>query len=137
MDYMQQYVKEQGDTSLCNVNKAEKDTVSLDEERVKSFPRKDMTSNAQLISESMQSPRCRQSHPSHAAEGVRWKGGRKVAVMRQEQLGVSSSGAEDLPQGLAVGYNREQRPDAALDVLAAGTAQAREEHKTPTVTPDM
>ena len=102
--------------------------------RVKSFPCKDVTSNAQLISESMQSPRCRQSHPSHAAEGVRWKGGRKVAVMRQEQLGVSSSGAKDLPQGLAVGYNREQRPDAALNVLAAGTAQAREEHKTPTVT---
>ena len=102
--------------------------------RVKSFPCKVMTSNAQLISESMQSPRCRQPHPSHAAEGVRWKGGRKVAVMRQEQLGVSSSGAKDLPQGLAVGYNREQRPDAALDVLAAGTAQAREEHKTPTVT---
>ena len=38
---------------------------------------------------------------------------------------MSSSGAKDLPQGLAMGYNREQRPDAALDVLAAGTAQAR------------
>ena len=47
---------------------------------------------------------------------------------------MSSSGAKDLPQGLAVGYNREQRLDAALDVLAAGTAQSREEHKTPTVT---
>ena len=102
--------------------------------RVKSFPCKVMTSNAQLISESMQSPRCRQSHPSHAAEGVRWKGGRKVAVMQQEQLGVSSSGAKDFPQGLAVEYNREQRPDAALDVLAAGTAQTREEHKTPSET---
>ena len=33
MEYMQQYVKEQGDTSLCNVNKVEKDTVSLDEEQ--------------------------------------------------------------------------------------------------------
>ena len=54
-----------------------------------------------------------QSHPSHGAA-------------RSEQLG----GAKDLPQGLAMGYNREQRPDEALDVLAAG----REEHKTPTVT---
>ena len=33
MKCMQQYVKEQGDTSLCNVNKVEKDTVSLDEEQ--------------------------------------------------------------------------------------------------------
>ena len=49
-----------------------------------------------------------QSHRSHGAA-------------RSEQLG----GAKDLPQGLAMGYNREQRPDAALDVLAAGTAQAR------------
>ena len=55
-----------------------------------------------------------QSHPSHGAA-------------RSEQLGR----AKDLPQGLAMGYNREQRPDAALDVLAAGTAQAREEHETP------
>ena len=75
-----------------------------------------------------------QSHPSHAAGGARWRDGRRVAVRRQEQLGVSSSGAKDLQQGLAEGYIREQRPDAALDVLAAGTAQAREEHKTPTVT---
>ena len=58
----------------------------------------------------------------------------KIAGMRQEQLGVSSTGAKDFQQGLEVGYNREQRADAALDVLAAGTAQAREEHKTPTVT---
>ena len=57
--------------------------------------------------------------------------GARVAVKRQEQLGVSSQGAKDLPQGLAEGGIREQRPDAALDVLAAGTAQAREEeHKT-------
>ena len=42
----------------------------------------------------MQSPRCRQPHPSHSAVGVRWKGGRKVAVMRQEQLGVSSPGSK-------------------------------------------
>ena len=32
-----------------------------------------------------------QSHPSHAAGGVRWRGGRRVAVRRHEQLGVSSS----------------------------------------------
>ena len=72
-----------------------------------------------------------QSPPSHAAGGVRWRGGRRVAVRRQEQLGVSSSGAKNTPQGLAMGYNREQRPGPALDVLAAGTAQAWEEHKTP------
>ena len=33
MECMQQCVKEQGDTSLCNVNKADKGTVSLDEEQ--------------------------------------------------------------------------------------------------------
>ena len=37
MEYMQQYVKEQGDTSLCNVNKVKKDTVSLDEEQGEVF----------------------------------------------------------------------------------------------------
>ena len=94
--------------------------------RLKFFPCKDMTPNAQLISESMQSPRCRQPHPSHAAEGVRWKGGRKVEVMRQEQLGVSSSGAKDLPQGLAVGYNREQRPGCACCGCSAGTGGAQD-----------
>ena len=33
MEYMQQYVKEQGDTPLCNVNRAEKGTVTLDEDQ--------------------------------------------------------------------------------------------------------
>ena len=33
MKYMQQYVKEQGDTPLCNVNRAEKGTVTLDEDQ--------------------------------------------------------------------------------------------------------
>ena len=32
MEYMQQYVKEQGDTPLCNVNRAEKGTSTLDED---------------------------------------------------------------------------------------------------------
>ena len=41
-------------------------------------------------------------------------------MKRQEQLGVSSQGAKDLQQGLAERDIREQRPDAALDVLAAG-----------------
>ena len=49
-----------------------------------------------------------QSHPSHAAGGARWRGGRRVAMRRQEHLGVSSPGAKDLPQGLAVAYIREQ-----------------------------
>ena len=62
-----------------------------------------------------------QSHPSHAAGGACWRGGRRVAVRRQEQLGVSSSGAKDLPQGLEEDI-REQRPDATLDVLAAGNS---------------
>ena len=44
-----------------------------------------------------------QSHPSHAAGGARWRGGRRVAVRRQEQLGVSSPGAKDLQQGLTEG----------------------------------
>ena len=93
--------------------------------RVKSCPCKYMTSNAQLSSESMQSSRC---SPSHAAEGVRWKGSDATGAARSEQLG--SKRPFSRPRG---GYKREQRPDAALDVLAAGTAQAREEHKTPTV----
>ena len=74
-----------------------------------------------------------QSHPSHAAGGVRWRGGRRVAVRRQEQLGVSSS-EEHKTFHKASRWGTisiEQRPDVALDVLAAGTAQAREEHKTP------
>ena len=33
MEYMQQYVKEQGDTPLCNVNRAEKSSVTLDEDQ--------------------------------------------------------------------------------------------------------
>ena len=33
MKYMQQYVKEQGDTPLCNVNRAERGTVTLDEDQ--------------------------------------------------------------------------------------------------------
>ena len=48
--------------------------------------------------------------------------------------GEAARGAKDLQQGLAMGYNREQRPDAALDVLSAGTAQAREEQGDSTTT---
>ena len=33
MEYMQQYVKEQGDTPLCKANRVEKGTVTLDEEQ--------------------------------------------------------------------------------------------------------
>ena len=33
MKYMQQYVKEQGDTPLCNVNRAEKGTATLNEDQ--------------------------------------------------------------------------------------------------------
>ena len=44
-----------------------------------------------------------QSHPSHAAGGVRWRGGRRVAVRRQEQLGASldewPDGQEEQPSG--------------------------------------
>ena len=32
-EYMQQYVKEQGDTPLCNVNRVEKGIVTLDEDQ--------------------------------------------------------------------------------------------------------
>ena len=42
-----------------------------------------------------------------------------VAVMRQEQLGVSSSGSKRPSTRPRGGDNREQRPDAALDVLGA------------------
>ena len=78
MEYMQKYVKEQGDTSLCNVNKTVKG-------------------------------------PDHP--------GARVAVKRQEQLGVSSQGAKDLPQGLAEGNSR------AATGRGAGRACCREQHK--------
>ena len=95
MEYMQKYVKEQGDTSLQREQQQEKG-------------------------------------PDHP--------GARVAVKGKEQLGVSSQGGKrpfTRPRG---GGIREQRPDSALDVLAAGTAQAREEeHKTPQqqAPPDM
>ena len=41
----------------------------------------------------------------------------------------SSEMQKTFQKGLSMGYKREQRPDAAPDVLAAGTAQAREEQK--------
>ena len=75
------------------------------------------------------------SHPSHFATSTR-KGpdhpGARVAVKRQELLGVSSQGAKDLPQGLAertfASSDRTRRWTCLLQV----TAQAREEeHKTP------
>ena len=58
--------------------------------------------------------------------------GARVAVKRQEQLGVSSQGAKDFPQGLAertfASSDRTRRWTCLLRV----TAQAREEeHKTP------
>ena len=57
--------------------------------------------------------------------------GARVAVKRQEQLGVSSQGAKDLPQGLAertfASSDRTRRWMCLLRV----TAQAQEEHKTP------
>ena len=104
MEYMQQYVKEQGDTSFCNVNKAEKGTVSLDEEQgeVFSVQGHDVKCTTELRKHAVA-----QGAGSHTQatqlKGVRWKGGRRVAVMRQEQLGVSSSEDKDLPQGLAEG----------------------------------
>ena len=64
-----------------------------------------------------------QSHPSHAAGGACWRSGRRVAVRRQEQLGVSSSGAKDLPQGLAEGIF------ASSDGTRRWTCLLREQHK--------
>ena len=75
-----------------------------------------------------------QSHPSHAAGGACWRGGRRVAVRRQEQLGVSSQGAKDLPQGLAEEIFASSDRTRRWTCLLRGTAQAREEHKTPTET---
>ena len=74
-----------------------------------------------------------QSHPSHAAGGACWRGGRRVAVRRQEQLGVSSQGARDLPQGLAEGIFASSDRTRRWTCLLRGTAQARK-HKTPTET---
>ena len=59
-----------------------------------------------------------QSHPRHVAGGACWRGGRRVAVRRQEQVGqLGSERPSTRPRG---GDIREQRTDAALDVLAAG-----------------
>ena len=75
-----------------------------------------------------------QSHPSHAAGGACWRGGRRVAVRRHEQLGVSSQGAKDLPQGLAEEIFASSDRTRRWTCLLRETAQAREEHKTPTET---
>ena len=116
---------------FATLNKAEKGTVSLDEEQgeVFSVQGHDVKCTTELRKHAVT-----QVHPSHAAEGVRWKGGRRVAVMRQEQLGVSSSGAKDLPQGLAEGTF------ASSDRTRRWTCLLRAQHKhgrsakTPTVT---
>ena len=58
--------------------------------------------------------------------------GARVAVKRQEQLGVSSQGAKDLPQGLAEGEFASSDRTRRWTCLLQVTAQAREEeHKTP------
>ena len=75
-----------------------------------------------------------QSHPSDAAGGACWRGGRRVAVRRHEQLGVSSQGAKDLPQCLAEGIFASSDRTRRWTCLLRGTAQAREEHKTPSET---
>ena len=107
----------------------------------------------------------------HGSEGVRWRGGRRVAVRRQDDAqvdrdwpeegisAVSSVRRSDEPmhrgdrsssefaarrstrpstRSLRDGF-RERRPDAASVVLAAGTAQAREEQEAPQqqAPPDM
>ena len=103
----------------------------------------------------------------HGSEGVRWRGGRRVAVRRQDDAqvdrdwpeeGVSAvssvssvrrtnAAAQSEQLGGATrpstrrprdGF-RERRPDAASVVLAAGTAQAREKQEAPQqqAPPDM
>ena len=115
MEYMQQFVKEQGDTLPCNVNRAEKGTVTLDEDQGE-VPTVGEEQDTEKESDHPE-------HPSHAApsdrvcrnrlakscgsrddslswnlsrvkwggairvttwihgsEGVRWRGGRRVAV---------------------------------------------------------
>ena len=57
--------------------------------------------------------------------------GARVAVKRQEQLGVSSQGAKALPQGLAEGEFASSDRTRRWTCLLRVTAQAREEHKTP------
>ena len=65
-----------------------------------------------------------------------------VAVKRRQRQSSSEEAArerQDLRQGFAMGI-RERRPDAASVVLAAGTAQAREEqrlHQKRKAPPDM
>ena len=61
----------------------------------------------------------------------------QTALLRQErleQLRRSSSGSKGPSTRPRGGDIREQRPDAALDVLSAGTAHAREEQRDSTAT---
>ena len=50
---------------------------------------------------------------------------RVVASLRQEQLGMSSSGSTRPSTGPRDGDIREQRPDAALDVLSVARTSTR------------
>ena len=129
MEYMQQYVKEQGDTLLCNVNRAEKGNVTLDEDQGE-VPTVGEDRATEKDSDHPEHPshaapmdhRCRtrlaKSRGSrddslswnlsrvkqggairvatwiHGSEGVRWRGGRRVALRRQDDAQVDRNWPE-------------------------------------------
>ena len=77
MEYMQQYVKEQGDTPLCNVNRVEKGTGTLDEDQ----------GEVPTVGEDRDT--------IHGSEGVRWRSGRRVAVRQQDDAQVDRDWPEE------------------------------------------
>ena len=123
MEYMQQYVKEQCDTPLCNVNRAGRGTATLDEDQgevptvaedrdtEKESDHPEHPSHAALmghatrtrlakscgsrddslswnLSRVKQGGAIRMTTWVHGSEGVRWRGGRRVAVRQQDDAQV-------------------------------------------------
>ena len=115
MKHMQHYVKEQHNTPLCNVNRAEKGTVNADEDQgevptVKESGHPEHPSHAapmdrvcrtrlakscgsrdDSLSWNLSRVKLGWSNPS----GVRWKGGRRVAVRRQDDAQVDRDWSEE------------------------------------------
>ena len=163
MEYMQQYVKEQGDTPLCNVNRAEKGTVTLDEdqgevptvgedrdtEKESDHPEhpshaalKDHVSRTRLakscgsrddslswnLSRVKQGGAIRVTTWIHGSEGVRWRGGRRVAVRQQDDAQVDRDWPEEgISAVSSVSSVRRTNASRRQEQLRVSSS---EEHKT-------
>ena len=163
MEYMQQYVKEQGDTPLCNVNRAEKGTVTLDEdqgevptvgedrdtEKESDHPEhpshaalKDHASRTRLakscgsrddslswnLSRVKRGGAIRVTTWIHGSEGVRWRGGRRVAVRQQDDAQVDRDWPEEgISAVSSVSSVRRTNASRRQEQLRVSSS---EEHKT-------